>query len=138
MAKTNYASVDAYLAAQPPAAREKLAKVRASLKRALPKCEEVISYQIPCFKLDGSAVIYFAGWAKHFSVYPVTDALLAEMRDEIQSRHVSRGTLKFEYDEPIPLALIGRVARFRARETADLLKERAAKKAAKKKSAKKR
>ena len=130
MAKTDYPSVDAYLAVQAPAARKALEKVRASLKRALPKCEEVISYQIPCFKLDGSAVIYFAGWAKHFSVYPVTDALLEAMGDEIASRHVSRGTLKFEYDEPIPLALIGRVARFRARETADLLKERAAKKKA--------
>ncbi len=67
MAKTAYPSVDAYLAVQPEPARAALALVRQAIRRAIPSAEECISYQIPAYKINGRAVLYFAGWKKHFS-----------------------------------------------------------------------
>ena len=66
MAKTDFKSVDDYLATMPEATRKVLDKVRATIRTALPDAEEVISYQIPAYKQNGVAVIYFAGWKEHF------------------------------------------------------------------------
>jgi uncharacterized protein YdhG (YjbR/CyaY superfamily) len=118
MAKTDFKSVDAYIAAQPDANRPVLERVRSILRKALPAAEEIISYQIPAYKIDGRAVIYFAGWKKHYSLYPLSDALIKAFKDEIKGYEMSKGTLRFPLDEPIPAKLIERIAKFRAREEA--------------------
>lgn len=116
MPKTNFTSVDAYIAAQPEAARPVLKRVRALLRAALPKAEEVISYQIPAYKLGGRAVIYFAGWKKHYSLYPLTDDLITALGAKIETYETRKGTIRFPLDAPIPEALVTRIAKFRAKE----------------------
>jgi uncharacterized protein YdhG (YjbR/CyaY superfamily) len=115
MATPAFPSIDAYLAAQPESARTALGLVRQAVRRALPEAEESISYQIPTYKLNGRAVFYFAGWKKHFSLYPVSDALLAAF-PELSRYEISKGTLRFPLAEPVPEDLIERLARFRAEE----------------------
>ena len=117
MAKTSYASVDDYLAAQPGESREILAVVRDTIRKAIPKAEETISYQIPTYKVNGVAAIYFAGWKKHFSVYPATQTLLADLGDDLASYKIAKGTIRFDFADPPPLRLIGRIAKHRAAET---------------------
>jgi len=51
--------------------------VRAIIRKALPAVEEVISYQIPAYKIGGTLVIFFAGWKQHFSLYPASEPLVA-------------------------------------------------------------
>ena len=116
MAKTNYASVDDYLAAQPHASRERLQRVRGAIRKALPTAEEAISYQIPTYKLGGVAAIYFAGWKEHFSIYPVSRTLLADLGDELAAYKISKGTIRFDLSDAPPLRLIGRIAKHRATE----------------------
>jgi uncharacterized protein YdhG (YjbR/CyaY superfamily) len=70
MAKISFQSVDAYIAAQPAPSQKILSLIRDTIGKALPKAEEVISYSIPAYKLNGSAVLYFAGWKQHYSLYP--------------------------------------------------------------------
>ena len=70
MAKTDFKSVDEYIATHPPDVQAILQRVRSTIHKAVPKAEEAISYQIPTFKLHGSYVVYFAGWKKHYSLYP--------------------------------------------------------------------
>ena len=76
MAKTNLRSVDDYIASQPEATQAVLKRVRGIIRKALPAAEEVISYQIPTYKLRGQAVVYFAGWKQHYSLYPTSAALV--------------------------------------------------------------
>jgi len=115
MANTNYHSIDEYIAAQPEANRAKLTRVRNIIRKAMPKAEEAISYQIPAYKVDGKTALYFAGWKSHFSLYPIGAALLAEFKGEIDPYVASKGTLRFALDEPIPANLIQRIAKFRAK-----------------------
>ena len=117
MAKTDFQSVDEYLATRPPAVGAVLERVRRTIRKALPAAEECISYQIPTFKLAGGAAIYFAGWKEHVSLYPVTAELVRVLGDEIAPYVASKGTLRFPLSEPIPLRLIGRIAKLRASET---------------------
>ena len=62
MARPSFQSVDDYIAAQPPPARPVLQRVRATIRKALPRATEGISYQIPVYKIDGAMVLYFAGF----------------------------------------------------------------------------
>jgi uncharacterized protein YdhG (YjbR/CyaY superfamily) len=114
----SFQTVDEYLAAQPEAAREALARVRGAIRKALPRAEETISYRIPTYKLEGAAVVYFAGWKRHYSLYPASPRLLAEFGAELAGCEVNKGTIRFPLAAPVPVRLIGRIAKFRAKEAA--------------------
>jgi uncharacterized protein YdhG (YjbR/CyaY superfamily) len=117
MARPDFESVQAYLASLPEPTRRALAKARATIKRALPRATEGISYRIPIFRIDGAMVLFLAGFARHYSIYPLTPALSRELSDELAPRIRSK-TIRFTLDEPVPVALITRIAKVRAAEVA--------------------
>ena len=119
MAKTDFKSVDEYIAAQPDAVQGLLRRVRSTIRKAVPGAEEVISYQIPGYKLHGGPVIYFAGWKQHYSLYPVNDRLVAEFKEDLAPYKVNKGTIRFPLSEPVPVKLIERIAKFRAKEVTE-------------------
>lgn len=114
MAKTSFRSVNEYIASKPKSVRVILERVRGAIRTAVPAAEEAIAYQMPVYSLDGVPVLYFAGWKHHYSLYPASDALVAEFRDELVKYQRSRGTIRFPLSEPVPVLLIERIARFRA------------------------
>lgn len=116
-AKAHFKSVDEYIAAQPGPARKALRQVRSTIRKALPKAEEVISYNIPAYKLHDERVIYFAGWKEHFSLYPAGARLAAAFKKELAPYELRKGTIRFPLYEPVPIKLISRIAKFRARES---------------------
>jgi len=126
MAKTEFKSVDEYIAAQPDAAQGILGLVRGAIRKAVPGAEEVISYKIPTYKLHGGVVLYFAGWKRHYSLYPAGERLVAAFKDELASYEVKKGTIRFPLSGPVPVKLIERIAKFRAKEAADRGKAKAA------------
>jgi uncharacterized protein YdhG (YjbR/CyaY superfamily) len=88
--------------------------VRQAIRKAVPKAEEGISYRIPTYRLDGRYLIYFAGFKAHIGVYPVhadDPALGAAIAPYVSGK----ATLKFPLDEPLPLALIARVVKVKAK-----------------------
>lgn len=118
MAKTKFKTVDEYIAAQPEAAQVVLNRVRSAIRKGLPRAAEVISYQIPAYKLHGRIALYFAGWKQHYSLYPAGDRLLRAFRPHLASYKLSKGTIRFPLSEPVPAKLIERIAKFRAKEAA--------------------
>jgi uncharacterized protein YdhG (YjbR/CyaY superfamily) len=117
MAKTDFKSVDEYISTFPKATQAVLQRVRGTIRKALPRAEEVISYQIPAYKLDGERVIYFAGWARHYSLYPVGKAAKA-LEKELAPYEVDTGTVRFPLSKPVPVKLIERITKLRAKEAA--------------------
>jgi uncharacterized protein YdhG (YjbR/CyaY superfamily) len=118
-------SVDDYIATQPEAVQGVLDRVRMAVRKVLPDAEESISYQIPTYKLHGRPVIYFAGWKQHYSLYPVTSRLRDALGTDLSSYEVSKGTIRFPLDERVPVRLIQRIVKLRAKEVVDLHKARA-------------
>src|SRR5437899_4822353 len=114
MAKTDFKSVNEYIASKPKEVRLVLKRVRSIIRKAVPAAEELISYQIPVYKLKGVPVLYFAGWKQHYSLYPASDALVAAFRNELAGYELSKGTIRFPLSEPVPVNLIERIAKFRA------------------------
>src|SRR5262245_61405738 len=116
MAMPKYDSVDAYIAAQPPAARRWIKAARAAIRKAVPRAEESISYGIPAYKLDGRVLIYVAAWKAHYSIYPSTAPLVAAFKRELALYEIDKGTIRFPLDQAAPADLIRRMAAFRAGE----------------------
>jgi uncharacterized protein YdhG (YjbR/CyaY superfamily) len=117
MAKTDFKSVDQYIAAQPEAVRGTLELVRSTIRKAVPQAVEVISYQIPAYKLNHRPVLYFAGWKQHYSLYPATERLVAVFKGDLDPYEVRKGTIRFPLFQPVPAKLIGRIAKFRLQES---------------------
>jgi len=110
-------TIDDYLAKQPPTARRLLKRVRTVLRRTLPKAEEVISYGIPALKQHGRVVVYWAGWKDHLSMYPMSRAIEKALAKELKPFGLSKkGTVRFGYDQRLPVHLISAIARARLAE----------------------
>ncbi len=122
MAKTDFKSVDEYIATHPEDVQAILQRVRRTIRKAVPGAEEVISYQIPAYKLHGSPVLYFAGWKQHYSLYPATDHVVEACGDDLAPYKVSKGTIRFPLSRPVPVKLIERIAKLRAKEAAERAK----------------
>jgi uncharacterized protein YdhG (YjbR/CyaY superfamily) len=119
MEKTDFKSVDEYIASQRKGIQSVLKRVRSTIRKVIPAAEEVISYKIPTYKLHGRPVLYFAGWKQHYSLYPSTDRLVAAFKDELAAYEISKGTIRFPLSDPVPVRLIAGIARFRAKEVAE-------------------
>lgn len=131
MARTVWTTVDDYLAAQSPTVRAALVQVRRAIRKALPTADEVISYQIPAYRTADGLVLFFAGWQAHYSLYPATAAVVREFAADLAGCEISKGTIRFPLHRRVPVGLIGRIAKFKAREA----EARAAARAGRKRSA---
>ena len=110
-------TVDGYIAAFPAEVQSVLTRIRAAIKAAAPDAEETISYRIPTFKRNGNYLLYFAGFKKHVSLYPILSEC-PEFEDELVPYRCGRGTAKFPLDQPVPFDLIDKVVRFMVEENA--------------------
>ncbi len=118
MKKTATKTVPAYIAGFPRPVQTVLKRLRSIIRKAVPGAEEVISYQIPAFKLHGKPVLFFAAWKEHYAVYPSNPRLVAAFKDELAGYELSKGTIRFPLSEPVPARLIAGIAKFRANEVA--------------------
>ncbi len=109
--------VEAYLAAVPAEARATLEKLRGMIKAAAPKAVEVISYQIPTFKLDGRMLVSYAAFKNHCSFFPGAGPLKA-YADELAGYETAKGTLRFPIDKPLPATLVRKLVKHRIAENA--------------------
>ena len=126
MAKTDFKSVDEYIASQPEAVQGVLKRVRSIIRKAVPGVEELISYKIPAYKLHGGPVLFFAGWTQHYSLYPATDRVVAAFKNDLAPYEISKGTIRFPLSGPVPVKLIERIAKLRAKEVVEREKAKAA------------
>lgn len=105
------ASVDEYIALFPKETQLFLKQLRVIIKKAAPNANEVISYQMPAYKLNGP-IAYFAGYKHHIGFYPTSSGIQA-FAHELSGYTWSKGTIQFPLDEPLPVALITKIIKYR-------------------------
>lgn len=126
-AKNSFQSVDEYIASQPEAMQGALESVRSAIRKAVPKAQEVISYNIAAYKLDDGPFLWFAGWKRHYSLYPAGDRLVAAFKGDLTPYDVKKSTIRFPFSAPVPVKLIERIAKFRVKEASQSAKAKTAK-----------
>lgn len=124
------ADIDEYIHGFPANVQKILQKVRKTIKKAAPDAQEVISYQMPAFKLN-RIVVYFAGYQNHISLYPAPRGAAA-FKKELAEYAGGKGTVQFPLDQPVPYDLVTRIVKYRVEENAALENARS-KKGSKKK-----
>ena len=112
------AQVRGYMAAQPAKHRAALRTIRAAIRATAPKAVEHFSYGIPGFRLNGRPLIWYAAFKQHVSLYPVTAPIRRALAKAIEGYETSTGTLRLPLDEPMPVALIKKIVRARALDSA--------------------
>src|SRR2546429_2254704 len=116
VAKRKPQTIDEYLATAKPDQRRTLAKLRKTIHAVAPKVEECISYGIPAFRLNGRSPVFFGAWANHCSFYPGSSTTLQDFRDDLKIFQVSKGTIRFSPDNPLPPALVRKLIKARIAE----------------------
>jgi uncharacterized protein YdhG (YjbR/CyaY superfamily) len=106
--------VDQYLDGVPNEVRAVLEELRATIRAAAPAATEKISYQMPTFYLNGN-LVHFAAFKQHIGFYPTPSGIEA-FKEKLAKYRSSKGAVQFPIDEPLPLALIAEIVRFRVAE----------------------
>jgi uncharacterized protein YdhG (YjbR/CyaY superfamily) len=107
-------TMDEYIAGFPKNIQTILKKIRATIRKAAPNAEEAIKYQIPTFVQNGN-LVHFAAYEHHIGFYPTSKAIV-KFKKELSPYEQSKGTIRFPLDKPIPLDLIGRIAKSRVQD----------------------
>ncbi|HEY9342031.1 MAG TPA: DUF1801 domain-containing protein [Hanamia sp.] len=113
--------INEYIAGFPESVQGILEALRATIKEAAPGAEETISYAIPAFKLKGRMLVYFAGFKNHIGLYPAPRGNEA-FKKELSGYKGGKGTVQFPLNEPIPLPLVAKIVKFRAKENLEKAK----------------
>jgi uncharacterized protein YdhG (YjbR/CyaY superfamily) len=109
-------TVDEYLAAAPTDKRAALLKVRRAIKAAAPKATEGMSYGLVGYKHNGKPLVYI-GYAKtHCALYGSTGQFVKEHASELKAYDLSKGTIRFPADKPLPDRLVMKMVRARVAE----------------------
>ena len=105
-----------YLAALPPDASKALRQLRALARTAAPKAVEAFSYGIPGLRVNGRPFVWYAGWARHTSLYPMGDAIRRRFAADLDGLETSKGTVRFPVAAPLPVALVRKLLKARLAE----------------------
>lgn len=109
-----FKSVDEYITSFPKNVQEILDELRKAIKESAPEAEEVISYGMPAFKLNG-VLVYFAAHKNHIGLYPTASGITA-FNKELSSYKHTKGTIQFPIDRPIPFDIVKRIVKFKVKE----------------------
>lgn len=111
---TKPATIDEYISGFPPETQEIMEQLRAAIKAAAPQAEEVISYAMPGYKLNGM-LVWFGAHANHIGFYPRGSGI-ETFEKELAGYKVSKGTVQFPLNKPLPIGLIKKMVKFRVKE----------------------
>lgn len=113
------ATIDEYMAGVPDDMRAALQRLRAQIHELVPDATETISYGLPAFKLDGRALVWFAAWKAHCSMYPLTDTFMEAHAGELKGYRRTKGSVHFTPEAPLPPPLVARLVRARLADLED-------------------
>jgi uncharacterized protein YdhG (YjbR/CyaY superfamily) len=116
-------NVQEYIGGFPHSTRQLLEQVRETILKAAPGAEEGISYGMPAYKLSGKPLVYFGGFANHIGFY-ATPTGHRQFEKQLAGYRQGKGSVQFPLDEPMPLALVARIVKFRMKENLEMSKQK--------------
>ncbi len=115
MIKKRFKTIDEYIRNYAPEVGARLKTIREIVKSEAPEAVEVISYNMPAFKLNGKILLYFAAHEHHIGLYPFPSSLIAFQKESAKYK-TGRGSIQFQNDEKLPIPLIKKIVAYRVKE----------------------
>jgi uncharacterized protein YdhG (YjbR/CyaY superfamily) len=116
-----FKTIDEYIATFPKNVQRILEELRQAIRDSAPEAEEAISYQMPTFKLNGN-LVHIAAFRNHIGFYPTSSGIEA-FKEELSGYEVSKGTVRFPMNKPIPFDLVMKIVSYRVKENSDRKKK---------------
>lgn len=107
-----------YLAALSEDKRAALEDLRQAILAAAPGAQECISYQLPAFRLDGRMLVAYGATTKHCAFYLMSSSTVEAFEDDLEGYPTSKGTIRFQADQPLPASLVRKLVLARIEENA--------------------
>jgi uncharacterized protein YdhG (YjbR/CyaY superfamily) len=104
-------TTDEFLAAVTAEQRKALERIRTAIQSVAPNAEECISYGLPAFRLNGKPLVAFGATANHCSFFPMDSTTVEAFADELEDFETSKGTIRFQPDKPLPIALVKKMVK---------------------------
>jgi uncharacterized protein YdhG (YjbR/CyaY superfamily) len=114
--RIKFSSIDEYHASFPAEIQKLLQQLRQAIRQAAPQATETISYNIPTFKMNKN-LVHYAAHKDHIGFYPAS-RVITVFKEELTGFRTSKGTIQFPLEEPLPIALIKKIVRYRITEDA--------------------
>ena len=111
-------SVGAYFDSLGPEPRAALQELRETIAAAAPEAQEGIAWSMPAFKLGGRALVGYAAFKDHYSLFPMSSRVVEAHRQELGAHVTGKGTISFGYGRPLPVRLVRKVVKTRLAEVA--------------------
>ena len=128
MPADKFQTIEAYVEAFPEDVQEGLESLRQAIRTAVPEAEEVISYQLPAFKHHGM-LIYFSAYKDHYSLsFPPPFTIFEAFKEQLSAYEMTKTAIKLPMGRPLPLDLVGELAKYRAQENAEAASKKKSKK----------
>jgi len=118
---TKPTNIDAYIATFPDATQQAMKQLRELIHTLVPTVEETISYAMPTFNLNGSYVVYFAGFKNHIGLYPAP-VDNKDFEKDLAGYKTGRGSVQLPMGEPLPVKLITKIVKFQVKQNKDRAK----------------
>ena len=116
-----YTDINSFIADFPEEVRIILEKIRVTIQQAAPEAEEAIKYGIPTFVLNGN-LVHFAAFKNHIGFYPAPQGI-ESFKKELAKYKSAKGSAQFPHDEPLPLALVTKIVKFRVKQNLEKKKK---------------
>lgn len=113
--RKQFKTIDEYIASFPKNVQDILEGLRQLIKESAPEAEESINYGIPTFKLNGKNLLHFAAFKNHIGFYPTPSAVEVFKKDLYKYKQ-AKGSIQFPIDKPVPLEIVKKIVKFRAKE----------------------
>lgn len=102
--------ISKYISEQPESVQSYLNQMRDTIRLALPDAEERISWKMPTYWKNHN-IIHFAAFKKHIGLYPGPEAVV-HFKEELKEYKTSKGAIQLPFDKPLPLPLVGDIAKW--------------------------
>ncbi len=124
---TKFKTIDEYQSTFSPKVKNLLKDLRKAIKQAAPDAEELISYNMPAFKYH-SLLVYYAAHTEHIGFYPGSSVIIEFFKKDLVKYKTSKGTVQFPFEKAIPVRLVKKLVRYKAKQNLEKAKAKLKKK----------
>ena len=124
---TKFKTIDEYQSTFSPKVKNLLKDLRKAIKQAAPEAEELISYNMPAFKYYG-VLVYYAAHTEHIGFYPGSSVVIEFFKKDLVKYKTSKGTVQFPFKKAIPVTLVKKLVRYKAKQNLERAKAKLKKK----------
>jgi len=124
---TKFKTIDEYQSTFSPKVKNLLKDLRKAIKQAAPDAEELISYNMPAFKYH-SILVYYAAHTEHIGFYPGSSVVIEFFKKDLVKYKTSKGTVQFPFEKAIPVRLVKKLVRYKAKQNLEKAKAKLKKK----------